>query len=96
MDSINHAFFAPCPRGLEGVLADELKDLGASDIEATAGGVAFRGALALCYRVNLQSRIASRILLRIAEPPITTSMMSMTRRRRFVGRIGLPRNRLSR
>lgn len=69
MDSTNHAFFAPCPRGLEAVLADELKDLGASEIEATAGGVAFRGTLAFSYRMNLQSRIASRILLRIAEAP---------------------------
>lgn len=67
MDSTNQAFFAPCPRGLEAVLVDELTHLGASDVEATAGGVAFRGPLALCYRVNLQSRIASRILLRIAE-----------------------------
>ncbi len=67
MDSTNHAFFAPCPRGLEAVLVDELTHLGASDVEATAGGVAFRGPFALCYRVNLQSRIASRILLRIAE-----------------------------
>lgn len=67
MDSTNHAFFAPCPRGLEAVLADELTDLGAADVKPTAGGVAFHGPLALCYRVNLQSRIASRILLRIAE-----------------------------
>lgn len=66
MDSTNHAFFAPCPRGLEAVLADELTDLGAADVKATAGGVAFRGTLALCYGVNLRSRIASRILLRIA------------------------------
>ena len=67
MDSTIQAFFAPCPRGLEAVLAEELTDLGAADIKATAGGVAFRGTLALCYRINLQSRIASRILLRIAE-----------------------------
>ena len=67
MDSTNHAFFAPCPRGLEAVLADELTDLGAADVTLTAGGVAFHGTLALCYRVNLQSRIASRILLRIAD-----------------------------
>ena len=67
MDSTNHAFFAPCPRGLEAVLADELTDLGAADVKPTAGGVAFHGPLALCYRVNLQSRIASRLLLRIAE-----------------------------
>ena len=69
MDTTNRDFFAPCPRGLEAMLADELKDLGASAIEATAGGVAFGGTLALCYRANLQSRIASRILLRIAESP---------------------------
>jgi putative N6-adenine-specific DNA methylase len=66
MDSTNHAFFAPCPRGLETVLAEELTGLGAADIKATAGGVAFRGTLALCYGVNLRSRIASRILLRVA------------------------------
>ena len=59
MDSTNHAFFAPCPRGLEAVLADELTDLGAADVKSTAGGVAFHGTLALCYRVNLQSRIAT-------------------------------------
>lgn len=69
MDSTNHAFFAPCPRGLEAALVDELKDLGGLDIQPTAGGVAFRGSLAFCYRVNLQSRIASRILLRIAVAP---------------------------
>src|SRR5512132_2159123 len=69
MDTTNRDFFAPCPRGLEAMLADELKDLGASAIEATAGGVAFGGTLALCYRANLQSRIASRILLRIAASP---------------------------
>ena len=51
------------------MLADELKELGASEIEPTAGGVAFRGTLTLCYRVNLQSRIASRILLRIVVAP---------------------------
>ena len=67
MDSTNQAFFAPCPRGLEAALAGELSGLGASDVKATAGGVAFRGTLALCYGVNLRSRIASRILLRIAE-----------------------------
>jgi len=69
MDSTNQAFFAPCPRGLEPVLADELADLGASGIRATAGGVHFTGTAVLCYRVNLQSRIASRILWRLTETP---------------------------
>ena len=58
-------FFATCPRGLEAVLAQELTALDAEHISATDGGVRFSGALALCYRVNWQSRIASRVLWQI-------------------------------
>ncbi|TLY24642.1 MAG: class I SAM-dependent RNA methyltransferase [Nitrospirae bacterium] len=58
-------FFAPCPRGLEGVLAAELEELGARDLAATAGGVGFAGPFRLCYRVNLESRSASRVLWRV-------------------------------
>ena len=67
-----HTFFAPCPRGLEGVLAAELEELGAHDIAATAGGVGFAGAFSLCYRVNLESRIASRVLWRVFHGPYRT------------------------
>jgi putative N6-adenine-specific DNA methylase len=59
-------YFAPCPRGLEGVLADELAELGGTGVVPTDGGVAFEGDLALAYRANLESRIASRILWRVA------------------------------
>ncbi|MDD5240816.1 MAG: THUMP domain-containing protein [Sulfuricella sp.] len=62
-------FFAPCPRGLEAVLADELSALGAAGIKPADGGVGFAGDFALCYRANLHSRIASRILWRLAERP---------------------------
>ncbi|HEV2007468.1 MAG TPA: THUMP domain-containing protein, partial [Burkholderiales bacterium] len=62
-------FFAPCPRGLEAVLAQELAALGAADIEVTDGGAHFTGPLTLCYRANLESRIASRILRRVAVAP---------------------------
>lgn len=65
----NHTFFAPCPRGLEPVLHDELLALGASHPSVTPGGVGFSGPLALCYRANLESRIASRILWHIAQAP---------------------------
>jgi 23S rRNA (guanine2445-N2)-methyltransferase len=58
-------FFCPCPRGLEEALRGELAELGASAIEPFDGGVAFSGDLALCYRVNLESRIASRVLWQI-------------------------------
>ena len=53
-------FFAPCPRGLEAALADELVRIGATDLVATDGGVAFAGPLALAMRANLESRLASR------------------------------------
>jgi len=58
-------FFASCPRGLEPVLGAELAALGAAQVEIVDGGVAFGGALALCYAVNLESRVASRVLWRV-------------------------------
>ena len=60
-------YFAPCPRGLESVLASELAAIGAESVRATDGGVAFAGRAELLYRANLESRIASRILLQVAE-----------------------------
>jgi putative N6-adenine-specific DNA methylase len=58
-------FFAPCPRGLEDVLAAELAELGADEITAADGGVAFGGPIDLAYRANLESRLASRILWQV-------------------------------
>jgi len=60
-------FFAPCPRGLEAILLGDLETLGAQNVRAAEGGVQFTGDWALCYRANLESRIASRILWRIKE-----------------------------
>ena len=58
-------FFAPCPRGLEAILSAELRELGAIHINQTQGGVGFRGPFGICYHVNLNSRIASRVLWRV-------------------------------
>lgn len=62
-------FFAPCPRGLEQVLAGELRALGAEGVDPREGGVAFSGALELACRANLESRVASRVLWRVASGP---------------------------
>ena len=62
-------YFSPCPRGLEAVLADELAALGADAVKAVPGGVAFSGPWALVYRVNLESRIATRVLWRVGHGP---------------------------
>ena len=59
-------FFATCPRGLELLLVDELRLLNAEKVHAVGGGVQFVGDFILCYRVNLESRIASRILWQVA------------------------------
>ncbi len=61
----NAKLFSPCPRGLENLLAAELAALGASAVQAVAGGVAFEGDLRVIYRANLESRIATRVLLRL-------------------------------
>lgn len=58
-------FFAPCPRGLEAVLAEELGPLGAQDVVPAEGGVGFAGPLHLAYAANLHSRIASRVLWQV-------------------------------
>jgi putative N6-adenine-specific DNA methylase len=65
--SHSETFFAPCPRGLEALLAPELSALGARGIAGTAGGVAFLGDWETCYAANLWSRLASRVLWRVAE-----------------------------
>lgn len=59
-------FFATCPRGLEALLAEELDAAGASETRVVSGGIEFSGDRAVCYRANLHSRIATRILWRIA------------------------------
>lgn len=66
-----HHFFAPCPRGLEAVLAAELELLDAISVRLSKGGVQFQGDWRICYRANLESRIASRILWQIADQPYT-------------------------
>lgn len=49
-------------QGLEGVLAEELRGLGAEEIEPGKRMVAFRGDLAMLYRANMCCRTALRIL----------------------------------
>ncbi len=59
------SLFAPAPKGLEGLLLEELEALGAAEARETVAGVSFAGDLELAYRTCLWSRLASRVLLRI-------------------------------
>ncbi|HEY0179147.1 MAG TPA: THUMP domain-containing protein, partial [Dokdonella sp.] len=61
------AFFATCPKGLEYLLRDELAALGAADAREARAGAHFSGPLELAYRACLWSRLASRVLMPIAE-----------------------------
>lgn len=56
-------FAAPCLFGVEGILAEELRRLGAEEVTAENGRVLFSGKEEMVARANLCSRYAERILL---------------------------------
>lgn len=58
-----HEYFAAVPRGLESVLAQELRSLGGAEVRTGRAGAAFAGPLETGYRACLWSRTASRVLL---------------------------------
>ncbi|HET6633064.1 MAG TPA: bifunctional 23S rRNA (guanine(2069)-N(7))-methyltransferase RlmK/23S rRNA (guanine(2445)-N(2))-methyltransferase RlmL [Rhodanobacteraceae bacterium] len=60
-------WFATCAKGLEYLLRDELAALGAAEVHEARAGVHFEGALEIAYRACLESRLAGRILLPLAE-----------------------------
>lgn len=67
----SHSYFCPCPRGMEAALAEELLEIAqqSSTLKVhnqVPGGVHCSGKLSDAYRINLHSRIASRVLMRMA------------------------------
>ena len=60
-------FFASTAKGLEGLLFDELKQLGAQSVKETRAGVYFSGDLAIAYTTCLWSRLANHILYPLHE-----------------------------
>jgi len=63
---LNH-YFVSCPRGLEPLLAEDIAAAGGGSVVAVAGGVSCAGSLETGYRLNLESRIATRVLWQIAK-----------------------------
>ncbi|MBX3039428.1 MAG: RNA methyltransferase [Bdellovibrionaceae bacterium] len=55
-------FFASAPKGLSDALEIELKELGLNVTEKSQSGVMFESNWEGCYKANLHSRIASRIM----------------------------------
>lgn len=62
-------FFAPCPLGLEGVCADELRAMRVRRVRPLRSGVVFFGTLEQGMRAALWTRVASRVLLIIGRVP---------------------------
>jgi putative N6-adenine-specific DNA methylase len=57
-----HRYFAQTPGGVEDLSADELKILGAKDIETGIRGVRFTADRAVLYGINYKARLISRVL----------------------------------
>ena len=66
---MTHRFTATVARGLEEALAAELRSLSLSDVTVGRGAVEFTGDISAGYRACLWSRVASRVLLRLATVP---------------------------
>ena len=54
-------YCAPCLFGVEGILGDELRRMGAEDVRPENGRVLFSGGLEMMARANIGSRYAERI-----------------------------------
>ncbi|WP_371868553.1 THUMP domain-containing class I SAM-dependent RNA methyltransferase [Telluria aromaticivorans] len=71
------SYFCPCPRGMEAALAEELGEIAQQSTtlkvhNQVPGGVHCSGSMTDAYRVNLHSRIASRVLMRMGQRSYTT------------------------
>ena len=63
-------FFLPCAAGVEALLADEVKRvLPQVAVHALRGGVALDGGPSEVMVLNLESRLAQRVLVEVAEGP---------------------------
>ncbi|MGC8121885.1 bifunctional 23S rRNA (guanine(2069)-N(7))-methyltransferase RlmK/23S rRNA (guanine(2445)-N(2))-methyltransferase RlmL [Marinobacter sp. VGCF2001] len=62
-----HIFFVTCPKGVEYLLADEMKEFGLSLVRNAPAGVWVEGELEGGYRACLWSRLANRVILNVAE-----------------------------
>ncbi len=68
-----HTLIATCATGIEALLAEELRALGATDVRESRAAVSFSGTLETAYRACLWSRLASRVLLTLASFPAMTA-----------------------
>ena len=56
------SLFLPCAAGVEALLADEVLRITRTTAEATRGGVWVEGDARTAMQLNLESRLATRVL----------------------------------
>ena len=61
--------FVTCAPGVEGLLAEELRRLGATHARVASRGVEATGAANILWRANVESRLAERVLVPISSGP---------------------------
>jgi putative N6-adenine-specific DNA methylase len=71
------SYFCPCPRGMEAALAEEIGEIAVQSTtlkvhNQVPGGVHCSGTMQDAWLLNLHSRIASRVLMRMAQRSYTT------------------------
>ncbi|MDE0299388.1 MAG: THUMP domain-containing protein [Candidatus Poribacteria bacterium] len=76
-------FFATSPKGVESILAKELKALGIENLKTAGGGVHFEGSMETLYRANLWLRTANRVLMQLAEFPCPTPQILYQNARQY-------------
>ena len=57
----DHPYLIPCLLGMEGLIAAELRDMGAANVQAENGRVLFSGDFSILARANIRSRFAERV-----------------------------------
>jgi len=62
-----YSLFVSCPQYVEDLLEEEIMNLGAQNLKKTVAGVYFQSNLTAAYRICYHSRIASRLMLVLAE-----------------------------
>jgi 23S rRNA (guanine2445-N2)-methyltransferase / 23S rRNA (guanine2069-N7)-methyltransferase len=67
-----HPLYVTAPAGTADLAAEELAACGITELKVERGGVACVGSLEQAYRACLWSRVANRVLLKIAEFPAPT------------------------
>ncbi len=73
MSDDQYSLYLPCPRGLEQALREEIAEIdgcGAQVQAEHAAGLSLRASLRDVMLLNLHTRIASRVLLRVAQGPV--------------------------